>query len=157
MKACLAYLAAIVAINFGFEHTNVVLLPGGAVWPPMSVAVGAIFVLRDYAQRAAGDKAVIFWMLGGALLSYFMASPAIALASLSAFVVSEFVDWIVYTTTRRSLAQRVALSSVISAPVDSAAFLYLIGMLSPTSVAIMTASKLIGIAACMAVTRRSLA
>jgi uncharacterized PurR-regulated membrane protein YhhQ (DUF165 family) len=153
----MAYLAAIVAINFGFEHTSVVMLPGGAVWPPMSIAVGAIFVLRDYAQRAAGDVAVMAWMIAGAVISYFMASPAIAAASLAAFVVSEAVDWLVYTTTKRSMAQRVALSSVISAPIDSAAFLYLIGMLSPTSVAIMTASKVIGITACMAATRRSLA
>lgn len=153
MKACLAYLAAIVAINFGFEHTRVVMLPGGAVWPPMSVAVGIIFVLRDYAQRAAGSRAVLGWMLAGAAISYAMASPVVAVASLAAFMVSEVVDWIVYTVTRRSFVERVAISSAASAPIDSVVFLSMIGMLSPASVAIMTASKLIGISVCVAISR----
>lgn len=148
MVACLFYLASIVAINFGFEHTSVVPLYGDTVWPPMSVAAGVVFVLRDYAQRAVGVRPVVLWMLTGAALSYILASPAIALASLMAFVVSEAVDWIVYTTSKRTFAQRVLISSLASAPIDSVVFLHLINMLSPASVVVMTLSKAAGIGLC---------
>lgn len=149
MTEALLYLLAIVGINYGFEHTSVVHISASMVWPPMSIAAGLVFVLRDYAQRSVGARPVVLWMLAGALLSYFLASPAIALASLMAFVVSEVVDWVVYTVSRRSFTQRVLISSLVSAPIDSVVFLYLIHMLSPASVVIMTASKAVGIGLCM--------
>lgn len=148
MKYTTAYLAAIVAINIGFEHTTPIALPNGDVWPPMSVAVGTIFVLRDYAQREIGHR-VLLVMLAGAVLSYLMASPALAAASLLAYLVSELTDWGVYTFTSWPFQRRVWMSSVISAPVDSAVFLWAIGVHSVTAVALMTASKWVGIAALM--------
>ena len=75
-----AYLASMVLVNVGFAY--VPLIHG---WPPMSLAVGLVFVLRDFAQREIGHR-VILLMLAGAVLSYFMASPAIALASCAARV-----------------------------------------------------------------------
>src|SRR5690606_40392935 len=60
---------ALPIFNVGFVH--VPLIHG---WPPMSLAVGLVFVLRDFAQREVGHK-VLFIMLIGAAISYLMASP----------------------------------------------------------------------------------
>lgn len=131
------YLVSIVLINIGFVH--VPLIHG---WPPMSVAVGLVFVLRDFAQREIGHK-VLLVMLAGAVISFFMASPAVAVASCAAYLVSELVDWAVYTFSKRPLAQRVLLSSALGTPVDSAVFLGLIGFFSISGVLLMTASKML--------------
>jgi uncharacterized PurR-regulated membrane protein YhhQ (DUF165 family) len=132
------YLLVMVAVNIGFAY--VPLVHG---WPPMSLAVGFVFVLRDFAQREMGHK-IIALMLLGAVLSYLMASPAIALASCAAYLVGESVDWALYTWLRRPMHDRVLVSSLLGTPLDSAVFLALIGFFSWTGVALMTASKLLG-------------
>lgn len=149
----LIYLVAIVAINVGFEHVHPIALPNGDLWPPMSIAVGAVFVLRDYAQREIGHR-VLLVMLAGAGLSYFMASPALAAASLLAYLVSEMTDWAVFTFTGWPFGRRVWVSSVISAPVDSAVFLWAIGAESVLAVLLMTVSKWLGIAILVGLRRR---
>lgn len=131
------YLVSIVLINVGFVH--VPLIHG---WPPMSLAVGLVFVLRDFAQREVGHK-VLLIMLIGAAISYLMASPAVAITSCAAYLVSELVDWAVYTFSKRPLAQRILLSSALGTPVDSAVFLGLIGFFSVGGVVLMTASKML--------------
>jgi len=141
MTACI-YIALIVAVNYGF--TVVPLVPVlGVMFPPMALVVGLVFVSRDYAQRAIGHW-VITAMLAAGALSYLMASPYVAAASLSAFLISEFADWAVYTWTRRPFRDRVLLSSAIGTPIDSAVFLYLIGHFSWTGVALMTMAKMAG-------------
>lgn len=138
-----AYVALIVAVNYGFTVVPLVPTPWGDMFPPMSLAVGLVFVARDFAQREAGHW-VIGAMLVGGVISYFMASPYVAIASVSAFLVSETADWIVYTWTRRPFAQRILISSVISTPIDSAVFLYMIGHFGWSAVVLMTAAKMIG-------------
>lgn len=142
-KSTLLYVALIVAVNYGFTVVPLVKLPDGTMWPPMSLAVGFIFVVRDFAQREVGHK-VLAAMLAGAALSYVMASPYVAIASAAAFLVSELVDWLVYSLTKRPLSQRILYSSLLATPIDSAVFLYGIGHLSTVGVLTMTASKLIG-------------
>ena len=138
----LGYIALIILVNWGF--TVVPLVPlFGEMWPPMSLVVGLIFVARDFAQKEIGHK-VILAMLVAAGLSYFMASPFVAAASLAAFLISEFADWAIYTWTRKPFAQRILISSVVSTPIDSAVFLAMIGHFSFTGVVIMTLSKMIG-------------
>lgn len=139
----LLYIALIVAVNWGFTVVPLVKLPGGELWPPMSLVVGFIFVVRDFAQREVGHR-VLIAMLIGAALSYVMAAPYVALASAAAFLVSEIADWLVYTVTRRPLSQRILFSSLFGTPVDSVVFLYGIGHLTVSGVAAMTASKLMG-------------
>ena len=132
------YLVSMVLVNVGFAY--VPLIHG---WPPMSLAVGLVFVLRDFAQREIGHR-VILLMLAGAVLSYFMASPAIAFASCAAYLVGESVDWAIYTWSRRELPERVLLSSLVGTPLDSAVFLLLIGFFSWGGVVLMTLSKMLG-------------
>ena len=95
------YVVLIVLVNWGFTVVPLVDMPGGEKWPPMSLVVGFIFVARDFAQREIGHR-VIIAMLIAAVLSYVMASPYVAVASLSAFLISEFADWAVYSFAGRS-------------------------------------------------------
>jgi uncharacterized PurR-regulated membrane protein YhhQ (DUF165 family) len=139
----LFYVFSVVLVNWLFAVVPPVILPGGEVWPPVSLAVGFVFIIRDYAQRAVGHK-VLFAMLAGAGISYFMAGPEIAFASAAAFLVSEMLDWAMYTYTGRPFSQRILLSSLASTPVDSAVFLLCINMAGVGTLCIMTLSKLVG-------------
>ena len=139
----LVYVVLIVAVNYGFTVTPMVALPGGEKWPPMSLIVGFIFVARDFAQREIGHRVIIAMLVAGGI-SYFMADPFIAAASVAAFLISEFADWAVYSFTGRSFPQRVLLSSAVGTPLDSVVFLGMIGHLSVTGVIAMTASKMLG-------------
>jgi uncharacterized PurR-regulated membrane protein YhhQ (DUF165 family) len=142
-KFAALYIALIVLVNWGFTVVPLVDMPGGSKWPPMSLVVGLIFVARDFAQREIGHR-VIIAMLIAAGLSYVMASPFVAVASLSAFLISEFADWAVYSFTRRPFAQRVLLSSLVGTPLDSVVFLAVIGHLTFAGAAAMTVSKMLG-------------
>ena len=148
-----AYVLLIVAVNYGFSVVPLVPV-WGEMWPPMSLAVGLVFVVRDFAQRQIGHWIWSAMLLAGAL-SYLMADPFVAVASVAAFALSEAADWGAYTFLKRPFAERVLWSSVISTPLDSAAFLYLIGHFSLIGVALMTLSKLGGAAAVYALLRRS--
>ena len=74
------YILSVVLVNIGFVYIPMISL-FGEMFPPMTLVVGAIFILRDYAQREIGHK-ILGAMLIGAVLSYFMADPYIAVASL---------------------------------------------------------------------------
>lgn len=113
------------------------------MWPPMSLVVGLVFVVRDFAQREVGHRVILAMLLAGGL-SYVMASPFVAVASVAAFLISEFADWGVYSFTGKKFHERVLLSSVIATPIDSVVFLAIIGHLSISGVVAMTASKLLG-------------
>lgn len=137
------YIASIVGVNYGFSVMPLVRLPDGTFWSSISLIVGFVFVTRDFAQREVGHG-VLLAMLAGAGLSYVMADPMVAVASMAAFLISELVDWAVYSLTRRPLSDRILASSLFSTPVDSAVFLALIGQASIAGIATMTLSKMVG-------------
>ncbi len=136
------YVAAIVLVNWLFAALPMVETPLGA-WPPASLIVGFILILRDMAQREVGHY-VLIAMLAAGVITYVMVDPFIAVASVSAFLVSETADWIVYSVTRRPLRDRILASSAVSSPLDSIVFLGLIGFLSPASFILQTLSKFAG-------------
>ena len=141
MKYGFLYIVSIVVINYGFSA----LTPWfvfGAAFPPMTFLVGAVFILRDYSQKEIGHY-VWLPMLIGIILSYIMADPFIAIASALAFVISEAVDWAVYTKTKRSMRDRILLSSAMSVPVDSFVFLTVAGFFGWTAFFVMVVSKMI--------------
>lgn len=137
------YIALIVAVNYGFTVVPLMELPGGVMWPPMSLVVGFVFIVRDFAQREIGHK-ILFAMAAGVALSYVMADPFVAMWSAVAFLVSELADWAVYSFTKRPMSERVIYSSFISAPLDSAVFLIGLGIATGAGIATMSASKLLG-------------
>ena len=137
------YISGIVVANIGFTYLPMIPLPGGEMFAPMSLLVGFIFVLRDFAQKKIGHK-VIGAMAVGAILSYLLADPFVAFASVVAFVISEMVDWAVYTFTNKPLRQRILYSSAIGTPVDSAVFMVMLGFFTWYGLAVMVASKMLG-------------
>ncbi len=143
LKYTVLYILLIVAVNYGFSVVPLVDIPGGEKWPPVALVVGFIFVARDFAQREIGHR-VILAMLAAGAISYFMADPFVARASVAAFLVSEFADWAVYSYTGRPFSQRILLSSIVGTPIDSIVFLAGIGALGVAGVAAMTASKMVG-------------
>tara|TARA_R110002020_G_scaffold1153_2_gene5670 strand:- start:1727 stop:2203 length:477 start_codon:yes stop_codon:yes gene_type:complete len=141
-KYTLFYIVLIVLINIGFSV--VPLIPVfGELFPPLSLVVGLVFVVRDFSQREIGHKVIIAMLIAGAL-SWLMADPFVALASVTAFLVSEFADWGVYTWTKKPFAQRILISSVISTPLDSGIFLAIIGHFSLLNTVLMTLAKMVG-------------
>tara|TARA_R110000803_G_scaffold35012_4_gene76056 strand:- start:1181 stop:1645 length:465 start_codon:yes stop_codon:yes gene_type:complete len=147
------YILLIVLVNYLFTVLPMIPLPTGGMFPVASVVVGLVFVARDFAQKEISHK-VVLAMLVAAGLSYFMASPFVALASLVAFLISEFADWSVYTWTKKPFAQRILISSAVSTPLDSAVFLAMIGHFSVSGVIIMTLSKMIGALVVWQIVRR---
>ena len=151
-KYSIAYVACILAVNIGFVYVPPMPLLG-EMWPPMSLLVGLIFVLRDFSQREIGHR-VIGAMLIGALLSYYLADPFVAVASVTAFLISETADWLVYSLSKRPLQPRIVISSAIGTPLDSAVFLAMIGYFSIGGVVLMTISKMVGAFVVMYLLRR---
>lgn len=153
MLACLIYILLIVGVNVAFAHVPLITLPGGEQWPPVSLLVGFVFVVRDYAQQRLGHH-VLWAMLAGCILSWFMASPNLAIASAVAFAVGEAADWAIFTITRRPFSQRLLWSSLVSTPLDSLVFLSLVGLATPFSVISMTVSKMAGAVLVYLIVRR---
>ncbi len=137
------YVASIVAVNWMFTAIPPWPTPLGDLYLA-TLVVGFVFVLRDYAQREAGH-AVLAATVAGGVLTWFIVEPAIAVASVTAFMLSEMVDWGVYSFLRRPLSQRILISSLISVPLDTLAFQYLAGYLTPAAFLTEIASKAVGV------------
>jgi uncharacterized PurR-regulated membrane protein YhhQ (DUF165 family) len=139
----LAYIAAIVAANVltaelapWLIHLDgqVIAITAGT-W-----AIGFTFWLRDLVQREHGIR-VAWGAIACALATNLVLSLAyadllwITVASGLAFACSESLDTIVYTVTRGRLGARIAVSGLVSCPLDSAVFV-LVG-LSPLTTGII--------------------
>lgn len=141
MKYMFAYILTIVLTNFGFAFIHPVDI-GFGLFSPMALVAGAVFVVRDFAQRAVGHR-VLFGMMAGCAISYVMADPFVAIASAASFAVSELVDWCTYTVTKKPFYQRILLSSLIATPIDTVVFLAFINILTPATFILMVMAKLV--------------
>lgn len=142
------YLALIPFVNWSFTHVPTVAMPDGGSWAPFAIVTGLVLVVRDFAQREIGHY-IFIPLLIGLLISYEMAGPEIAIYSGLAFLVSELVDWAVYSFTKKPLSARIMLSSFIAAPLDSAVFwagasAVLPGVFTWSTLITSIASKLLG-------------
>ncbi|MFK8329169.1 VUT family protein [Pseudomonas sp. BJa5] len=139
MPFLIAYISSVVLINYAFSsapHLDVIWSAWG----------GLVFILRDMVQTRYGHGALVA-MLVALVLSYVTSEPAIALASATAFAVSELIDWLVFSITRRPLHDRLWLSSALSIPIDTFIFFGMIGALTPVVVGTALASKFAGVTA----------
>lgn len=121
----LAYVASIVAATWAVEAFGVVPIGLGYSAPAAVYVVGLTLVLRDLLQRAAGKKITIALIVVGALLSALI-SPVLALASATAFLVSELVDLLLYSALAGrgvNLYGAIVGSNIVGALVDSVIFL----------------------------------
>jgi uncharacterized PurR-regulated membrane protein YhhQ (DUF165 family) len=129
------YIATIPAANWLIGNIGTVCIPQGPclipVFPGLMapsgvLVVGAALLLRDLVQRRLGLMASVGCIVAGAILSFFVAIPTLAIASGAAFLFSESADFAVYTPlARRQFVLAIMLSCLAGAAVDSALFLWL--------------------------------
>jgi uncharacterized PurR-regulated membrane protein YhhQ (DUF165 family) len=129
------YVLTIPLANWLLGHVGTICPPGGPCLIPVAPGllapsgvplIGVALVLRDLVQRRFGAVAGLACIAAGTLISFTLAPPAIAIASATAFVFSELVDFGIYTPlARRHFVLAVVASVVLSGVVDSALFLTL--------------------------------
>lgn len=135
------YVLAILALNIGFSYVPMIDF-GFGMFSPMAILAGAVFVLRDFAQRHHGHW-VLIGMGIGAVLSYVLADPYVATASVLAFGIAEAADYMLYTWTKKPFKDRVLVSSLVSTPVDTLVFLFVISGLTGGTFVLMVLSKML--------------
>jgi uncharacterized PurR-regulated membrane protein YhhQ (DUF165 family) len=123
------------AANWLIGHVGTVCPPAGPCLVPVApgvmapsgvVMIGIALVLRDLVQRRLGVSWAVGAILAGAALSAAIAPPALVVASVVAFLLSELADLAVYTPlARRRLVLAVVLSGLVGLVIDSVAFLWL--------------------------------
>lgn len=120
-----AYILTIFGANWAIATFGLVPVGFGLLAPAGVYFAGVSFTLRDAVQETLGRKWAIVAILVGAALSALISGP-LAIASGAAFLVSELVDFAVYTPLRlRSRPLAVLLSNTVGAALDSAIFLSL--------------------------------
>jgi uncharacterized PurR-regulated membrane protein YhhQ (DUF165 family) len=121
----IAYIGTIVAANWAIGTFGLVPIGFGLLAPAGVYFVGLAFTLRDLTQERLGRSATLLAIAAGAALSTLL-SPSLALASGTAFLLSELADFAVYTPLRRRRwLLAVAASNVVGLVVDSVLFLLL--------------------------------
>lgn len=114
------YLANLLIIYIGFVPVGFGLTAPAGVY-----AAGLAFSLRDGLQEYGGKKHVIVAIILGSILSFFL-NAELAFASASAFLISEILDYAVYTPIKKySIIAAVLISNIAGSFVDSAIFLSL--------------------------------
>jgi len=142
LAAVVAYIATIFAANWSIQNLGVCSGQGPCtipVWPGIVAPSGVLwaglaFTLRDLVQDHLGRIATVVAIVIGAALSALISDNVtvpggvmpLALASGTAFLLSELADFAVYTPIReRSWLGAVAASNVVGFIADSALFLTL--------------------------------
>ena len=130
-----AFLGCIPAANWLIGNVGTTCIPQGPCLIPVApglmapsgvLLIGAALALRDAVQEALGRAWVLALVIAGAALSLTVSPPALAIASATAFLLSELLDFAVYDRLRkRMLAWAVLLSGAAGAVVDSLLFSYL--------------------------------
>lgn len=128
LTAATAFLACIIAANYATSTLGLIPVGFGYVATAGTYLAGVTFVLRDAVQDTAGRWAALSLVAAGAVISYLIADPFIALASGAAFLIGEASDLAVYTPLRRHGYVRAAIASnVVGAVIDTFLFLWIAG------------------------------
>jgi queuosine precursor transporter len=119
------YIATILAANWALTAFGLVPVGFGLLAPAGVYLAGLAFTFRDLTQEQLGRGWTFGAIVVGAALSALL-SPQLALASGTAFLVSETADLLVYTPLRRRhFLGAVALSNTVGLVLDSVLFLAL--------------------------------
>lgn len=126
--ALAVYIGAIVAANVLTERFGLVSVGFGLLTTAGTYAAGLALLARDFVHRYAGVRWVLAGIVVGITISWFMASPALAIASAAAFAIAELVDLLMFLWVRpRGFIRAAWWSNVVSAPVDTIVFLTIAG------------------------------
>lgn len=123
-----AFIACVVLANWLTATFGLIPVGFGLVATAGTYAAGLTFVFRDLIHEAGGRRLAVAAIASGAVLSWFVASPALAVASGVTFLVAELFDLAVYVPLRkRGLLIAVLASNVVGFTLDTFLFLYLAG------------------------------
>lgn len=123
--AAMLYVSTIFLANWAITKWGIVSVGFGLVAPAGVYFAGLAFTLRDVVHEVLGRTSVVAAILLGAVVSWEVA-PAFAVASGTAFLVSELADMAVYTPLReRHPTSALLASNVVGAVLDSLIFLWL--------------------------------
>jgi uncharacterized PurR-regulated membrane protein YhhQ (DUF165 family) len=130
-----AFISCIPIANWMIGNVGTKCVPNGPclvpVWPgimaPSGVLmIGFALVLRDLVQRRLGRSWALIAIAAGALVSGLVAPPALVVASVAAFALSELIDFAVYTPLQeRRFVFAVIASGLAGLAVDSILFLWI--------------------------------
>ena len=120
-----AFLLSIPFANWWLKTNGMWVSPLLGPLPSALWVVAISFVLRDLAQITLGRTFAWSAIGVGTLLSWWLASPALAIASGAAFLISESTDAAIFTplANRGKFLVGVIVSGYIAGFVDSAVFL----------------------------------
>ena len=135
------YLLSILAANVLVNTFHIVNFLG-LTFPAGAPMIGLTFTFRDMVQNRFGKLGCWWWMLAASLITVLF-NPQLALASMSAFIVAEGLDWAIYTIIKGSFAKRVIISNLFGLPIDSVVFVVLAFGWNPAAIIGQTIIKLI--------------
>jgi len=117
-----AYVGSVVMANWASTHWSAMLV-GSLIVPAGTLWAGVTLTLRDLLHEALDTSGVVAAIVVGAWLSWSLASPQIAVASVVAFAASETFDSVIYARIRmRSRLGAVVGSNVAGLVSDSVLF-----------------------------------
>lgn len=129
------FILCIPSANWMIGNVGTYCVPDGPCMIPVApgldapsgvLMIGLALVLRDLVQRRLGKLWALVAIVAGAALSGLVASNALVVASMAAFLFSELADFAVYTPLQRNrFITAVIASSMVGLVVDSMLFLYL--------------------------------
>lgn len=134
--ALVIYGASIYLANWLIRSVGTVVVGGnhllpvgfGLFAPSGAYAAGITFVTRDVVQRTIGKRWSLLVIIPGALLTALL-DVQLAVASASAFLFSELIDFAVYTPLQqRGFVRAVVASGIAASIVDSFLFLSIAGI-----------------------------
>lgn len=105
----------------------------GLIVPAGVFMVAPIFTLRDDIHKKYGAKTILILIFVASIISYIISVLSsnqllgkITIASVVAFLVSEYADTIIFHITRKQMwMQRVIKSNLVSALLDSLIFIWI--------------------------------
>jgi hypothetical protein len=119
------FVATIFGANWAIETYGLVPVGPDLIAPAGGSFAGLAFTFRDLAQDRVGRLWIVAAIVAGALISG-LVSTKFALASGVAFLVSELLDFAVYTPLRRrNWIGAVVASNIVGLVADSIVFLTL--------------------------------
>jgi queuosine precursor transporter len=116
------YLVSILLANILVSWFGIITVLGLS-FPAGAIVIGVTFTIRDFVQQRWGKWSVWWWMFAASLITILF-NQTIAIASFSAFVLSESLDWLLFTIWPGSFKRRVIMSNLISCPCDSIFFVW---------------------------------
>lgn len=129
--AAVGFIGSIPLANYLISNIGTVCSEGvclipvgfGLMAPSGVLVIGLSLALRDYIHESFGIRPAILMILFGALLSFILANPYIAVASAVSYLVSELMDAGVYSWLReKSKPLGILMSGAVGSVVDGVLF-----------------------------------